>query len=192
MLNLAIVIGSVRIGRQSHKAAYYLEKKFKQNKDVNVKVIDLMKYEVPILEERYRNLVNPLASVKEAAEILNSSDAIILVSPEYHGGMSGVLKNFLDYYSKEISGKPIGVVTTSGGKFGGINASHELQRLILAIGSYPMPKKFIVPFISQVFDDEYNILNEEAEKGAELFINEFTWFANTIVKGKIIQDKVAA
>lgn len=192
MLNLAIVVGSVRIGRHSHKAAHYLEKKFQNNKDINVKIVDLMKYEVPILEERYRNLVNPHNSVKEAAAILDSCDAIILVSPEYLGGISGVLKNFLDYYLTEISGKPIGVVTTSGGKFGGINASHELQKLILAFGSYPMPKKFMVPFVHQAFDDEYNVLNEEIEKSAELFVNEFTWFANTIIKGKIMHDKVAA
>ncbi|MBX7044486.1 MAG: NAD(P)H-dependent oxidoreductase [Ignavibacteria bacterium] len=191
MLNLAIIIGSVRTGRQSHKAAYYLEKKFKEYKDINVKIVDLINYEVPILEERLSRTENPPASAKEASEILDKSDAIILVSPEYHGGISGVLKNFLDYFLKEITRKPIGVVTASGGKFGGINASHEIQKLILAIGSYPMPKKFLVPFVHQSFDDEYNPLNEETAKGAEAFISEFVWFANTITNGKNSFTKAA-
>lgn len=192
MLNLAIVVGSVRTGRQSHKAAYYLEKKLKARKDINVTIIDLLEYEVPLLEERLGKLVNPHETVKRAGEILKDTDAIILVSPEYHGGMSGVLKNFLDYYTQEITRKPIGVVTASGGKFGGINASSELQKFILAVGSFPMPKKFIIPFISQAFDDEYNVLNDETEKNADVFMNEFMWFANTITAGKMVHDKVAA
>lgn len=192
MLNIAIVIGSVRTGRQSHKAAYFLEKKFNERKDISVKVIDLLKYEVPILEERLGRTDNPPASVQEAAKVLHSSDAIILVSPEYLGGISGVLKNFLDYYLTEISGKPIGVVTTSAGKLGGINASHEMQRLILAIGSYPMPRKFLVPFVSQAFDDEYNVLNVEVTKSSDVFIDEFIWFSNTINNGKIVSTKAAA
>ncbi|MBP9095993.1 MAG: NAD(P)H-dependent oxidoreductase [Ignavibacteria bacterium] len=191
MLNITIVVGSVRTGRHSHKAAYFLEKKLNERKDVSVKVIDLIKYEIPILEERLGRTDNPPAAVKEAGAILDSADAIILVSPEYHGGMSGVLKNFLDYYLTEISGKPIGVVTASGGKLGGINASHEMQKLILAIGSYPMPKKFLVPFVHEAFDDEYNVLNDEIAKGAEMFTNEFLWFAHTIAHGKTLDCKAA-
>jgi len=191
MLNIAIVVGSVRTGRHSHKAAYFLEKKLNERKDVSVKVIDLIKYEIPILEERLGRTDNPPAAVKEAAGILDSADAIILVSPEYLGGISGVLKNFLDYYLMEISAKPIGVVTASGGKLGGINASHEMQKLILAIGSYPMPKKFLVPFVHEAFDDEYNILNDETAKSAEMFTNEFLWFAHTIAHGKTLDCKAA-
>lgn len=191
MLNIAIVVGSVRTGRHSHKAAYFLEKKLNERKDVSVKVIDLIKYEIPILEERLGRTDNPPAAVKEAAKILDESDAIILVSPEYLGGISGVLKNFLDYYLTEISGKPIGVVTASGGKLGGINASHEMQKLILAIGSYPMPKKFLVPFVHEAFDEDYNVLNDEVAKGAEVFTNEFLWFAHTIAHGKTLDCKAA-
>lgn len=191
MLNIAIVIGSVRTGRHSHKAAYFLEKKLNERKDVSVKVIDLIKYEIPILEERLGRTNNPPPAVKEAAKILDQSDAIILVSPEYLGGISGVLKNFLDYYLTEISGKPIGVVTASGGKLGGINASHEMQKLILAIGSYPMPKKFLVPFVHEAFDNEFNLLNDDIAKGAEEFLNQYLWFANTITTGKILQSKAA-
>jgi NAD(P)H-dependent FMN reductase len=191
MLNIAIVIGSVRTGRHSHKAAYFLEKKLNERKNVSVKVIDLIKYEIPILEERLGRTDNPPAAVKEAGAILDSADAIILVSPEYLGGISGVLKNFLDYYLTEISGKPIGVVTASGGKLGGINASHEMQKLILAIGSYPMPKKFLVPFVHEAFDEDFNVLKDDVAKSAEVFTNEFLWFAHTIAHGKTLDCKAA-
>ena len=185
MLNLAIVVGSVRAGRQSHKAAYYLAKKLQERKDVNIKLIDLLKYEIPMFEERYGRVENASPSLKEAAEILQHADGIILQSPEYHASISGALKNFLDYFLKELTKKPIGVAAASGGKFGGINASAQMQQIIFGVGSFPMPTKFIVPFVSQAFDDEYNVLNEDVEKSAEKFINEFVWFANAINNAKL-------
>jgi NAD(P)H-dependent FMN reductase len=192
MLNIAIVIGSVRTGRQSHKAAYYLEKKFNERKDVSVKVIDLKEYDIPLFEGLFAYHPNPGESLKKAAETLKNADAIILHSPEYHAGISGVLKNFIDYFHSEITKKPIGVVTASSGKFGGINASNQMQQVIFGLGSFPMPKKFIVPFVSQAFDDEYNSQNEEITKSAETFIDEFIWFSNTITNGKAVSTKAAA
>jgi len=184
MLNLAIVVGSVRKGRQTHKAAYFLEKKLKQISDVNVKLIDLQEYNIPIFEESFGSHTNPTESLKQAAEILDNADAIILQSPEYHASMSGVLKNFMDYFTKEISRKPIGVVTASSGKFGGLNASSQMQQLIFGVASYPMPFKFIVPFISNAIDDNFDAMNEEVNKSGEKFINEFLWFANALTNAK--------
>lgn len=192
MLNIAIVVGSVRTGRQSHKAAYYLAKKLNERKDVSVKIIDLKEYDIPLFDGLFAYHPNPGESLKKAAEILKNADAIILHSPEYHAGMSGVLKNFIDYFHGEITRKPIGVVTASSGKFGGINASNQMQQVIFGLGSFPMPKKFIVPFVAQTFDDEYNALNEEVIKSGDVFINEFIWFSNTINNGKIVSTKAAA
>ncbi len=192
MLNIAIVVGSVRTGRQSHKAAYYLEKKFKERQDVNVTVIDLMEYDIPLFDGLYAYHPNPVESLKKAAGILKNADAVILQSPEYHAGMSGVLKNFIDYFHSEITRKPIGVVTASSGKFGGINASIQMQQVIFGLNSFPMPSKFVVPFISTAIDDNYNAVDENIIKSANTFMNEFVWFANTINNGKIITDKAAA
>ena len=191
MLNIAIVVGSVRTGRQSHKAAYFLEKKLNQRKDVSVKVIDLKEYDIPLFDGLFAYHPNPGDSLKKAAEILKNADAVILHSPEYHAGMSGVLKNFLDYFHSEVSGKPIGVSTASSGKFGGINASIQIQQVILGLGSYPMPKKFIVPFIAESIDEEYNSANPEIIKSGDDFVNEFLWFAYTITHGKNLDCKAA-
>lgn len=192
MLNIAIVAGSVRTGRQSHKAAYLLEKKLKARQDVSVTLIDLKEYDIPLFDTLYAYHPNPGESLKKAAEILKNADAVILQSPEYHAGMSGVLKNFIDYFHSEITGKPIGAATASSGKFGGINASSQLQQVIFGLGSFPMPKKFIVPFISKAIDDNYDAMKEEIDKNAEDFINEFIWFAKAITNGKPASDKAAA
>ena len=47
-------------------------------------------------------------NVKQFQAMATDSDAYILSSPEYHGTMSGVMKNSLDWlYSKHTSGKAV-------------------------------------------------------------------------------------
>jgi NAD(P)H-dependent FMN reductase len=46
------------------------------------------------------------------------ADGFVLGTPEYHGNMSGALKNWFDYLYGELAGKFAGVVATTGGGTG--------------------------------------------------------------------------
>jgi NAD(P)H-dependent FMN reductase len=46
------------------------------------------------------------------------ADGFVLGTPEYHGNMSGALKNWFDYLYDELAGKFAGVVATTGGGTG--------------------------------------------------------------------------
>lgn len=175
-----LVVGSVRLGRQSHKIASYLEQLFREYDGIEVEILDLIDYPLPMMEERYGILPNPSELVREVGERIRAADAAILVSPEYGGSFSGVLKNAIDLFGRQLSDKPIGVVTTSGGKLGGVNASHHLQNLILSIRSFPMPQKLLVPMIQDAFDENGQPIGAELAKGSELFIGEFLEFASAI------------
>jgi len=182
-MRIAIILGSIRTGRQSHKVAHYLQKEL-EKRTITVDLIDLLHYFLPMMEERTSRLPNPPAVVTEVAAKLKAADGIILITPEYHGSYSGVLKNALDYYLPELSRKAIGVVTTSGGKLGGINASIQLQQLVLSMGGYALPVKFLVPEVQLAFDEEYKPLHENVVKSATRFLDEYVWFAQAITTAK--------
>jgi FMN reductase len=57
----------------------------------------------------------PLDSVglRQAIEDVEWADAFVLATPDYHGSMSGALKNFLDYHWKELAGKLFGYLCAS-------------------------------------------------------------------------------
>ena len=56
---------------------------------------------------------------------VDEADAIVLGTPEYHGSISGVLKNALDYLgSNEFHGKPVLSVSSSGGAVGVSSLTH--------------------------------------------------------------------
>lgn len=182
-MKIAILLGSVRMGRQTHRAAYYLKQKL-SDRNIATDLIDLAKEPLPIFKERVGHHPEPLENVSAISKRLHQANALLLVTPEYHGSISGALKNALDYYWSEFQKKPIGVVATSAGKFGGINASNHLQEITLSIGAYPIPLKWLVPRIRDSFDDNYKPKHDRATESAENFLDEFLWFADAIHQKK--------
>lgn len=176
-------MGSIRIGRQSHRIAYYLEEKIKI-RGIDVTMIDLAEHPLPMMEEDNGRLRSPADDISIIGTQLKEADAVILVSPEYHGSFSGVLKNALDFYWAEFKKKPIGVVTTGSGRMGGINASTQMQHVVLSLGAYPLPTKLLVPEIQHAFNENNEPLRDDVVRNTERFLNEFSWFAAAIVKAK--------
>ncbi|MFL5731139.1 MAG: NADPH-dependent FMN reductase [Cytophagaceae bacterium] len=180
MLKIAIILASTRIGRQSHKPAKYLLTKLNERPEVRAELLDLADYNFPILEERLAFHPHPTDRLKEFSQKLTEADSIILVSPEYNSGYSGVLKNTVDYFRIEFSKKPIGVVAVSAGALGGINASTQMQLLVLGLGGYPMPLKLLIPNVQKTFPEDGNTSDPQIEKNAGNFMNEFIWFSEAI------------
>lgn len=176
-MKVTILLGSVREERQSHRLAYYLQNKLLA-KGTETALIDLMQQALPIFGQRGGDEKN----VEPIRQSLAASDALLFVTPEYHGSFSGVLKNALDYYWPEFSKKTIAVAAASGGKMGGINASTQLQHVILSLGAYPLPLKLLIPEIHKAFDDTFTPMNESVAKSTDSFLTEFLWFAEAILR----------
>ena len=187
-MKCAIILGSIRIGRQSHRIAYYLERKLRE-RGIDVIMIDLAEHPLPMMEEDNGRLRSAADDISIIGAQLKEADSMILVSPEYHGSFSGVLKNALDFYWAEFKKKPIGVVTTGSGKMGGINASTQMQHVVLSLGAYPLPTKLLIPEIQHAFNEQYDPLREDIIRNTDRFLNEFTWFANAIVIAKAEQSQ---
>ena len=190
-MKCAIILGSIRIGRQSHRIAYYLERKLRE-RGIEVVMVDLAEHPLPMMEEDNGRLRSPADDISIIGAQLKEADSMILVSPEYHGSFSGVLKNALDFYWAEFKKKPIGVVTTGSGKMGGINASTQMQHVVLSLGAYPVPTKLLIPEIQHAFNEQFEPLREDIVKNTDRFLTEFCWFANAIVEAKAAQTEKAS
>jgi NAD(P)H-dependent FMN reductase len=178
-MRTAILLGTVREGRQSHRAAYYVEKALKA-RGFETDLIDLAKFPLPIFGTGQG--ANP--HVENISLRLLNADAMILVTPEYHGSFSGVLKNALDHFWNEFQKKPIGVVAASSGRMGGINAFNQLQHVILALGAFPMPSRLLFPDIGHAFSGSFEPHDEQIVKRTNKFLDEFLWFAEAIHQKK--------
>lgn len=183
-MRVAILLGSVRAGRHSHKVALHLAEEL-THRGVQTNLIDLSEFALPIMgsKEGYNDSYDE--NFKHIGKLLEEGDALLFVSPEYHGSFSGVLKNTLDHFWSEFKKKPIGVVTVSSGKMGGINASTQMQHVILSLGAFAMPLKLLVPEIQQSFNESFEPATEKLHKSVNHFLDEFLWFADAIYQKKL-------
>ena len=100
-------------------------------------------------------------NVKEFQQMAIESDAFVLSSPEYHGTMSGVMKNSLDWlYSKHTSGKVFGLMSTLGGQASN-NTLNHMRIAARWIHGWVAPEQVAVPRVKEAFDDNGNLVNEE-------------------------------
>lgn len=180
MMKIAIILGSIREGRLTHHVAHYLRDQIQASGQATAKVLDLSEFDLPMLENRWQKQAAPTPALPEFSQELIDADGIVLASPEYHGSYTGVLKNALDHYWQEFSRKPMAVVATGSGRFGGINASTQMQHLILSLGGFAMPQKLLVPFISKTFDEEGQPIDETFIRSTDTFVQELLWFTEAI------------
>jgi NAD(P)H-dependent FMN reductase len=183
-MNIIIISGSIRTGRKSHQVAEVLKDRFVKSGYKHTEVLDLAIYDLPVLEEKYGDHAEMPTGLAEIQQKIDQADAMIFVSPEYHGSYSGALKNAVDYFWKEFMRKPIGVVAVAFGRFGGINASTAMQQLVLSLGAYPMPYKLLVPTVQNAFDESGIIKDEMLSKSFDKFVSEFSWLSEAITAKK--------
>jgi chromate reductase, NAD(P)H dehydrogenase (quinone) len=88
-------------------------------------------------------------SVRALRSAIATSDGVIMVSPEYNHGMSGVLKNSLDWASRPygrsvLSGKPVLTMTASPAFTGGVRAQQQMNETLASIPARPVLRAQIV------------------------------------------------
>ena len=74
------------------------------------RLLDLKQTKLPLYDPNDNQLNSEL---QKAEEDVKWADALILASPDYHGSMSGTMKNFLDYFWSEFAGKTFGYICAS-------------------------------------------------------------------------------
>jgi chromate reductase, NAD(P)H dehydrogenase (quinone) len=77
-------------------------------------------------------------SVRALRSAIDTSDGVIMISPEYNYGMSGVLKNALDWASRPygqsaLRGKPVLTMTASPAFTGGVRAQQQMNETLISI-----------------------------------------------------------
>jgi hypothetical protein len=65
---------------------------------------------------------------------MDRADALVVVSPEYNHGYSGLLKHVLDSCLKEYIHKAVGIVGVSAGPFGGARVIQNLLPVMRELG----------------------------------------------------------
>jgi len=131
MLRVAIILGSTRPGRIGEAVARWVYKLAGERSDAEFELVDVRDFNFPLLDEPVPPSRGQYSKehTKAWAAKIGGFDAFVFVAPEYNHGISGALKNALDFIYAEWNNKAAGFV--SYGSAGGVRAVEQL-RLVMA------------------------------------------------------------
>ena len=99
-------------------------------------------------------------------ELMKASEGFLIAAPEYNSGITGVLKNAIDWASRTaegerplecLRGKVVGMVSASPGPFGGVRGLIQLRTVLALAGVIVLPDQVTVPLADQAFDGAGNL-----------------------------------
>jgi chromate reductase len=109
-------------------------------------------------------------AVEAFRELVRDSDAVFFATPEYNSSVPGALKNALDWGSRPIAtnvfrNKPVAVISSSAGAFGGVWAGAELRKVLGAMGARVTEAELSVGHSHEKFADDGSLGDAAVRQG---------------------------
>jgi len=142
----------------------------------------------PALELPMYQPENPERSeaARDLVAHLALADGIILGSPGYHGSISGLVKNALDYAEDlrtdarpYFSGRAVGCIAAAGGWPGAVNTLSALRDIVHSLRGWPTPLGAAINSSERVFDDHGKCLVPRIVQTLDTIADEVMGFVRT-------------
>jgi len=130
MLKIAIIIGSTRPGRNGEAVAKWVYEIAQKRSDAEFELVDIKDFNLPLLDEPVPPSMGQYSKphTKAWAAKVDSFDGFVFVTPEYNHGISGALKNAIDFLFREWNNKAAGFVG-----YGSVGAARAVEQLRLVL-----------------------------------------------------------
>lgn len=147
-------------------------------------LLDLRATKMPIFNPSSSNSSATDTEIQKITELVNWADAFILASPDYHGSMSGTMKNFLDHYWEEFAGKTFGYICTSHEK--GLTVMDQMRTAVRQCYGWSLPYGISVN-AKEDFNEEGEIINELLDKRLKILARDLVTYGK-LIRGQFLQD----
>lgn len=127
-------IGSSLRKGASSTTALSITLDFAKKQGAEVRLLDLKQTKLPLYDPTENRSSLEIKKVKD--DVL-WADSLILSTPDYHGSMSGAMKNFLDYFWAEFAGKTFGYICASHEK--GLTAMDQMRTVVRQCYGWSIP-----------------------------------------------------
>ncbi|MCL8027490.1 NADPH-dependent FMN reductase [Nocardioides bruguierae] len=153
-MRIGVVVGSVRKGRRGESVAAWVADAAKQRDGVEVSIVDLAEFGVPILDAETLPMLAGKAyedaGTQAWSDAIDECDAYVFVTPEYNHGVPGAFKNAVDSLGPEWVGKTVAFV--SYGADGGVRATEQWRQIMVNFQMYDV-RGFVALGLFSDFDE---------------------------------------
>ena len=174
-LNVLGVGSSMRQGSYSPTALNMILDMAKGN-EAETKLLDLRQTNLPMLYAAK----DDTHEIGQVTELVEWADAYILATPDYHGSMSGSLKNFLDYFWSEFAGKTFGYIVASHEK--GLTVMDQMRTAVRQCYGWSIPYGISIN-PEDDFNDKKEVINRKLWSRLDMLARDL------VVYGKLIRKQ---
>ena len=157
---MTLLVGTNRPGSNTRKVARQVEEIYAELK-VPLRVLDLA--EMP------PEIFSPASYADTPKSFLPFSEGVLqasglhVVTPEYNGGIPGVLKYFIDMleFPESFEHRPVCFTGLSAGIWGALRPIEQLQAIFGYRNAYIFPERVFMPGINKLLDAQGRLNNPE-------------------------------
>lgn len=139
----------------------------------DVTVIDLRDFQMPIYDGDLEIKDGLPSSARKLKELMLAHQGLLVSSPEYNSSISGVLKNTIDWVSRQSEGesplscfkdKVAGLMSASPGGLGGLRGLVHVRAILENIGVLVIPNQVAISKAHEAFNLDGTMKDEKQEQ----------------------------
>jgi len=179
MVNILVFAGSLRKESYNKKLARVAAKSA-EAAGAKVTLVELNDYSMPIFSEDIEASEGPNQKVTEFKELMKNADAFFICSSEYNSSISGVLKNTIDWASRQadgekpleaFNGKVVALMSASPGNLGGLRGLVHLRSILGNIKMLVLPDQLAISQAHEAFGPDGSLLDQGKQKAVANIAN---------------------
>ncbi|HCH66086.1 MAG: flavoprotein [Deltaproteobacteria bacterium] len=153
-LNLTVVAGTNRIGSRTLRVAHRLLERYASIEGVSASLLDLQDLPLELAAPSAYDEKPP--AFKVFADAVLASDGLHVVSPEYNGGMPGILKLFIDHlpFPESFEQRPVAFTGVAAGRFGALRPVEQLQGVFGYRNAHIYPERVFIAGAARLLNDQ--------------------------------------
>jgi len=136
-------------------------------------VIDLRDFQMPIYDGDLEIKDGLPSNAHKLKDLMLAHQGLLVASPEYNSSISGVLKNTIDWVSRQSEGeiplacfkdKIAGLMSASPGGLGGLRGLVHVRAILENIGVLVIPNQIAISKAHEVFNLDGTMKDEKQEQ----------------------------
>ena len=153
------------------------------------KFIDLRDFPMPIYEGDLEEREGMPPSARKLRELFVSHPSFLIVSPENNGTIPSLLKNAIDWLSRDVDGrsglepyrgKVIALMSASPGAFGGVVCLTHLRYSLSKLLAHVIPDQFPLPKADQAFAEDGSLTQAWQQKSVQTVVRQLIETTNRL------------
>ena len=176
---ITIVVGTNRPGSNSRKIAAELESIYATLK-IPLRVLDLAQLPPEIFS--HASYGEKPKSFQPFSDAVLQSSGLHVVTPEYNGGMPGVLKYFIDMlkFPESFERRPVCFTGVAAGIWGALRPVEQLQAIFGYRNAHLFPERVFIPTVNQALDGQGRLKDPELVERLKKQANGFVEFVEKL------------